>query len=56
MDVETGTPAAGGPLHLQLMSEKTITFQNVMIGEVWVCSGQSNMEMPMSGWANSTCI
>jgi sialate O-acetylesterase len=30
---------------------KAKTLKNVMIGEVWVCSGQSNMEMPMSGWS-----
>lgn len=24
--------------------------RNVMIGEVWICSGQSNMEMPLAGW------
>ena len=46
------TPVAGGPYTLTINSEKTITFQNVMIGEVWVCSGQSNMEMPMIGWTN----
>jgi sialate O-acetylesterase len=46
------TPSAGGPYTLLITGEKSISFQNVMIGEVWVCSGQSNMEMPMTGWAN----
>ncbi|HSC39181.1 MAG TPA: sialate O-acetylesterase, partial [Chitinophagaceae bacterium] len=27
-----------------------LTLKNVMIGEVWICSGQSNMEMPLAGW------
>jgi len=43
---------AGGPFQLSVLGKDTITFNNVMIGEVWLCSGQSNMEMPMaSNWA-----
>jgi len=43
----------GGPDSLVIVSgSHRITFQNVLVGEVWVCSGQSNMEMPLiSGWA-----
>ncbi len=33
------------------VSDTSIVCENVLIGEVWVCSGQSNMEMPMVGWA-----
>ena len=36
---------AGGPYEIKIAGNNTITFTNVMIGEVWVCSGQSNMEM-----------
>lgn len=36
------TPAAGGPFTITI-NEKT-TLEDVMVGEVWVCSGQSNME------------
>jgi len=39
------TPAAGGPYTVTIRSRNTIRLENVMIGEVWVCSGQSNMEM-----------
>lgn len=39
------TPAAGGPFTITFQGSNTITLQNVLIGEVWVCSGQSNMEM-----------
>jgi len=39
------TPAAGGPYSIQIRGWNTITLKNVMVGEVWVCSGQSNMEM-----------
>ncbi|GEO11452.1 9-O-acetylesterase [Segetibacter aerophilus] len=38
------TPAAGGPYTVTIKGGRTITLNNVMIGEVWVCSGQSNME------------
>jgi sialate O-acetylesterase len=39
------TPAAGGPYTIEIKGSNTITLKNVLIGEVWVCSGQSNMEM-----------
>ncbi len=39
---------AGGPYQLSIADEEyTTTFQNVLIGEVWLCSGQSNMEWPL---------
>lgn len=43
--------AAGGPYELiiESVSEK-IEFKNVLIGDVWFASGQSNMEHPMKGW------
>lgn len=39
---------AGGPYSLVLRSgpEETVTFKDVLIGEVWFCSGQSNMALP----------
>ena len=42
--------AAGGPYQLVLKGLNTVTFKNVLVGEVWICSGQSNMEMPIEGW------
>lgn len=42
---------AGGPLVLTIASgPDTIVLNNVMIGDVWLCSGQSNMEMPVADW------
>ncbi len=38
------TPAAGGPYDITLQGRNTVKLQNVLIGEVWICSGQSNME------------
>ena len=44
------TPEAGGPYSITISDGKAITLKNVMIGEVWLCSGQSNMEFPVKGW------
>ncbi len=45
------TPNAGGSYKISIASAvDTIFLQNVMLGELWLCSGQSNMEMPMTGW------
>lgn len=38
---------AGGPDTLRVVGKNSITLQNVMVGEVWVASGQSNMEWPL---------
>ena len=49
--VNLKTPEAGGPYTLSVSAnDTTINVQNVLIGEVWFCSGQSNMEMPLAGW------
>jgi len=50
--VKVATPAAGGPYTVTINDGKPVTLRNIMIGEVWVCSGQSNMEMPMKGFMN----
>ena len=43
------TPAAGGPYTLTIKGgNEKIELKNVLIGEVWVCSGQSNMEMSLN--------
>lgn len=39
------TPKCGGPYSLCIKGHEKITIQNVMIGEVWLASGQSNMAM-----------
>lgn len=45
------TTAAGGPFELTISTRDTsISINDVMIGEVWLASGQSNMEMPLKGW------
>lgn len=56
-DKQTGTfgfdlrvPKAGGPYTLTFDDGKKTVLDDVMAGEVWFCSGQSNMEMPLKGW------
>jgi sialate O-acetylesterase len=41
--VKIGPFNAGGPYELTVKGKNTITIKNVLVGEVWVCSGQSNM-------------
>lgn len=41
---EIKTPAAGGSYTITLQGNNTIVLEDVLIGEVWVCGGQSNME------------
>src|SRR6516164_9818628 len=43
---------AGGPFTLTLAGDNTITLTNILVGEVWVCSGQSNMEFPLNRAVN----
>ena len=43
-NIAVKTPAAGGPYTITFKGNNTIVLNNVLIGEVWVCSGQSNME------------
>jgi len=44
---------AGGPFAMIISGENTIELYNILVGEVWVCSGQSNMEFPISLTANA---
>ena len=40
---------AGGPYKLTVSGSSTVKYEDVMVGEVWLCSGQSNMEMGIRG-------
>jgi len=44
---------AGGPVEMTVSGNSTVTVKNVLIGEVWLCSGQSNMAWPVSEAANA---
>ena len=52
--VALGPFTAGGPFEMTISTTgKKITFKNVLIGDVWVCSGQSNMQMGVGGVRNA---
>jgi sialate O-acetylesterase len=46
--LEIPTPEAGGPFTISIKGYNEIALKNILIGEVWLCSGQSNMEMSAS--------
>lgn len=51
------TPKAGGPYQISISNNKEkLVLNDVMIGEVWLCSGQSNMEMPLKGFLPNELI
>lgn len=49
--VKVATPSASWDKHTITISDgEAVKLENVLIGDVWVTSGQSNMEMPLKGW------
>ncbi len=46
--VELPALPAGGPYELTVAGSDSVTFNDVLVGEVWVASGQSNMELAMN--------
>ena len=46
------TPEAGGPYNITFNDGDKTCIRNILLGEVWFCSGQSNMVMPMKGLSN----
>jgi len=54
--IKITTPEAGGPYSISIADGETVTINNILIGEVWLCSGQSNMEMGMKGFKDQPII
>ena len=55
--VHLTTPAAGGPHAIDITcGTSSAHVGNILTGEVWLCSGQSNMEMPLRGWPPNDTI
>jgi len=56
--IKLETPKAGGPYSISINNaDNTIIIKDVLIGEVWLASGQSNMDLPVKGWLpNDTVV
>ncbi|HEY9003507.1 MAG TPA: sialate O-acetylesterase [Mucilaginibacter sp.] len=54
--LKIATPVAGGPYNLTITDGKPLMLHNVLMGEVWMCMGQSNMEIPMKGFKSQPVI
>jgi len=50
------TQAGNEPQWIKIVGSEEILLENILIGEVWLCSGQSNMEMPVKGWDGQPII
>lgn len=47
--IKVETPEAGGPYTIRISDGEELILENIMLGDVWICSGQSNMEMTIHG-------
>ena len=56
-NAKLSTPKAGGPYYLKIYSNKeSFIIKDILIGEVWLASGQSNMEMSLLGYPPNDTI
>ena len=54
--IKVVTPKAGGPFQISFNDGELLVLNDILIGEVWFCGGQSNMEMPMKGFKSQPII
>ena len=54
--VKVRTGEAGGPYTITISDGKKVKLENILLGEVWICAGQSNMEMPVQGYLGQPCL
>lgn len=54
--VKVETPKAGGPYEITITDNSPVVIKDVLIGEVWFISGQSNMEMALRGMGETQPI
>ncbi|MFD1628857.1 sialate O-acetylesterase [Pseudopedobacter beijingensis] len=45
--IELPQMKAGGPYQMSIVGKNKVELQNILVGDVWICSGQSNMELPV---------
>lgn len=50
------TPVAGGPYSISINDGTNLVLSDILIGEVWLASGQSNMEMPLKGFKDQPVL
>ena len=50
--VKIKPPAPGGPYTVKITGRETVELHNVMVGDVWLCGGQSNMGLPLRATLN----
>jgi sialate O-acetylesterase len=55
-ETKVTTPIAGGPYQIKFNDGEDLILNDVLIGEVWICSGQSNMTMPMRGFTKQPIL
>lgn len=55
-NIKVNTPSAGGPYSITFDDGEKLEVSNIYIGEVWLCSGQSNMEMPVKGYTGQPVV
>lgn len=54
--VKVAAPSYGGPYIITINDGKAVKLSNVLVGEVWICTGQSNMDIPMKGFKSQPLI
>ena len=54
--VKINTSKAGGPYRITVNDGVPLTISNILLGDVWICMGQSNMEIPMKGYKNQPIL
>src|SRR5260221_8149152 len=52
--VKIQPPAAGGPYTVKIIGPQTVELHEVLVGDVWLCGGQSNMELGLGRARNGT--
>lgn len=55
-DLSLPPKSAGGPYKLTVKGTNVLELEDVMVGDVWFASGQSNMEMPLAGFPGSAVV